>query len=69
MEEGFARYIENLIRDAVGLKRIVYWGSEFNRITFYSGGEELIKYLVKLDPSLESDLTRLFEEMYNIGFP
>lgn len=66
-KEGFARYIENLIREKVGLKINSYTsGIAFNRLAFYAGGEALIKYLINIDPSLEIDLSRLFERMFNI---
>ncbi len=68
-KEGFARYIENLIRERMGLKRQIYKSeAPFNRVTFYFGGEELIRYLIGLDPSLENDLVRLFEVMYDVEF-
>ncbi len=68
-KEGFARYIENLIREKLGLKTHPYTSrTTFNRVTFYTGGELLIKYLVGVDNTLENDLAKLFERMYNIEF-
>ncbi len=68
-KEDFARHIENLIRKRVGIKRHTYESeAPFNRVTFYFGGEELIRYLIGVDRALENDLVRLFEVMYDIKF-
>ncbi len=61
-KEGFARYVENKILAKLEIPSNNY-GNEppFNRIVFYTGGSWYIDYLISADPSLKSDLQKLFE--------
>ncbi len=60
-KEGFARYLENRVRNSLGLKEN-HSGSKapFSRITFYEGGARLVEFLLRLNPRLDEDLEGLF---------
>jgi hypothetical protein len=63
-KEGFARLIENRLRDKLELTPNRGSGSlPFNRVTFYEGGELYISLLFKQDEGLEDDLEILFQRM------
>ena len=64
-KEGFARYIENRIREKYKLKRNNY-GNEapYHRISFYYLGDLLIYYLEKKNTAQIHDLQRLFDILY-----
>ncbi|MBN1408370.1 MAG: hypothetical protein JW956_11305 [Calditrichaceae bacterium] len=66
-KEGFARYIENRIKQELGLKENFY-GKEkpYNRIIFYYGGELLIKYLYNQHKRSVSDINLLYNQIYHL---
>lgn len=60
-KEGLARYLENRMRQVVGLPENK--GGEtppFNRVTFYRGGDKLIRFLVRRRPEIVNDLETLY---------
>lgn len=63
-KEGFARLIENRIRNRLELEEN-HAGIEqaFNRVTFYEGGALYISVLFDKDKSLEKDIEALFHKM------
>jgi hypothetical protein len=63
-KEGFARYIENEIREQVNLPKNT-GGREkpFNRVSFYAGGEMYVRFLLEQNPDLKTDLPALFHRM------
>jgi hypothetical protein len=63
-KEGFARLIENRIRNRLELEEN-HAGIEqaFNRVTFYEGGALYISILFEKDKSLEKDIEALFHKM------
>jgi hypothetical protein len=63
-KEGFARFIENLIRLEKGVDENK-GGAErpFGRVSFYAGGEAFIRALEERDPSLANDIKALFHTM------
>jgi hypothetical protein len=64
-KEGLARYIENRIRDRLGLaKNLGGSQDELNRISFYAGGEKLIQFLAGRDVKIPLDIERTFEAIY-----
>lgn len=69
-KEGFARYIENKIRAAFDLKEN-QGGNEqpFNRVTFYYGGEALIRSLVHGNQDRPPDVERLLDQMFAFAGP
>ncbi len=59
-KEGLARYLENRMREVVGLPENK--GGEnppFNRVTFYRGGDKLIRFLERRRPGIVNDLEKL----------
>ena len=64
-KEGFARYIENLINNRLGLMEN-HGGKElpFRRVTFYEGGAHFIEILEKQSHDLLIDIELLFERMH-----
>ena len=66
-KEGFALYIENLLRKEMGLERNMVGRSfPFSRTVFYAGGEAYIRHLIDKNPVLNEDIEALFVEMYYI---
>ncbi len=66
-KEGFALFIENKLRQQLGLeKNQVGRAGALSRLAFYAGGEAYIKHLLKENPSLETDLEALFNKMATI---
>lgn len=67
-KEGFARYIENLIRNRIGLnvndKEI---NPPFDRVSFYCIGSKTIDILIDKNPKLKGDLEGLFYKMLDLG--
>jgi hypothetical protein len=63
-KEGFARYLENLMRAELGLPRNE-GGREgkMSRVTFYAGGALLVERLAEQAPELLVDLPALFQRM------
>ncbi|MEE4177800.1 MAG: hypothetical protein V2I46_09840 [Bacteroides sp.] len=67
-KEGFALFIENKLRQQLGHKiNRVGRNGDFSRLSFYAGGEALIRFLVDQDPDLSTDLEALFRKMMEIG--
>jgi len=62
-KEGFARWIENKIRNKFGLKEN-HAGKDlpFDRVTFYEGGSGFIDLISKSSPAIILD----FEKLYNV---
>jgi hypothetical protein len=59
-KEGLARYLENRMRAVVGLSENKGGGDPpFNRVTFYRGGDMLIRYLERRQPGIVNDLIKL----------
>ncbi len=66
-KEGFARYIENLMRNRVGLKpNTSKLQPKFNRISFYEIGSKYIYLLIKNNPHLRNDIRGLYCKMFNV---
>jgi hypothetical protein len=67
-KEGFARYIENRIKNFMNIKENHY-GSEqpYSRISFYESGSRLISLLEKAKPDGIYDFKKLFVEMKGIS--
>lgn len=66
-KEGFARLIENRVKVRLGLGENRNGREEpFSRVSFYAGGEGLIRLLVQEDPDLLEDLPALFHAMRQI---
>jgi hypothetical protein len=66
-KEGFARYIENLVRESLGLEK--HSGSDeppFDRVTFYEGGARLIELLVSEESEITNDIEMLFWRLARI---
>ncbi|MEJ5311517.1 MAG: NUDIX domain-containing protein [Anaerolineae bacterium] len=63
-KEGFARYIENRIKQCLNLSEN-HGGAEqpFSRVTFYEGGARLIAVLVNAQPELVGDIENLFHRI------
>ncbi|MEM4570447.1 MAG: hypothetical protein QXE66_03970, partial [Desulfurococcaceae archaeon] len=60
-KEGFARYIENIIRGVLQLKENNSGREKpFTRITFYTGGEKMVKWLQSRDPGIILNIEKLF---------
>jgi len=60
-KEGLARYLENRMREVEGLPENK--GGEnppFNRVTFYRGGDKLIRFLERRQPGIVNDLEKLY---------
>ncbi len=70
-KEGLARYLENRMRDVAGLSENK--GGEkppFNRVTFYRGGDKLIRFLERQRPGTVKDLITLYRAISGIpGIP
>jgi creatinine amidohydrolase len=60
-KEGLARYLENRMREVLGLPENK--GGEkppFNRVSFYRGGDKLIRFLERRRPGTVNDLEKLY---------
>ena len=63
-KEGFARYVENLIREKIGMeKNRNVLSQPFDRVTFYEIGSSYIDLLLKQDSELKEDVEKLFYKM------
>jgi len=63
-KEGFARYIENLVRVKLGLKEVhTVLKEPYDRTIFYEGGSRIIAVLVRKNPELHYDIKKLFYEI------
>jgi hypothetical protein len=60
-KEGLARYLENRMRGVAGLPENV-GGEEgpYNRVTFYRGGDLLIRFLERRQPGVVNDMEKLY---------
>ena len=61
-KEGLARNLENRMREVAGLPENK--GGEnppFNRVTFYRGGDKLIRFLERRQPGIVNDLEKLYQ--------
>ncbi|WP_353892683.1 hypothetical protein PRVXH_002051 [Proteinivorax hydrogeniformans] len=64
-KEGFARYIENLIRAELSLKlNTAELRKPFNRVSFYDLGSKHIELLVDRESELKGNIKELFLKMY-----
>lgn len=64
-KEGFARLIENKIQSKYGIKENQYGKDKpYNRITFYYGGANFIKYIVLHENDLFLNIELLFNRMW-----
>jgi hypothetical protein len=63
-KEGFARFLENEIHVRLGLP-LNSGGLKppYNRVSFYSGGEALIRLLEKREPGLTKDIESLYHRI------
>jgi hypothetical protein len=60
-KEGLARYLENRMREVAGLPENKGGESPpFNRVTFYRGGDKLIRFLERRQPGAVNDLEKLY---------
>jgi hypothetical protein len=60
-KEGLARHLENRMREVLGLPENK--GGEkppFNRVTFYRGGDRLIRFIERRHPEIVKDLEKLY---------
>jgi len=66
-KEGFARWVENLVKRYLGMKENKSGLQQpFSRLVFYAGGEAYIDYLAESYPPIVNDLTALFVRMQTI---
>lgn len=66
-KEGFALYVENLLRKHLGLSvNQVGMHPPHSRLSFYAGGAAWISLLVEQEPDLNTDLEGLFLKMFVI---
>ncbi|MDR1231242.1 MAG: hypothetical protein LBK61_07560 [Spirochaetaceae bacterium] len=64
--EGYARYIENLVRERFGLPKIRNsLTPPLERVVFYEIGSRYIETLIRNDPGLKGDIKTLFQKMVN----
>ncbi|MEW6366336.1 MAG: hypothetical protein AB1714_17045 [Acidobacteriota bacterium] len=69
-KEGLARYLENLVRRRLGLKENTGGlAKPFDRVTFYAGGELLIRSYARSDPGIVERLPELFDGIAGGGMP
>jgi hypothetical protein len=62
--EGYARYIENLIRERFGLQKISNsLTPPLERVIFYEIGSRYIETLIKNDTGLKGNIKALFQKM------
>jgi len=65
-KEGFARYVENLIRKELGSPlNTTISRQPFDRVHFYDIGSKYIEKLIEKDRRLNNDIENLFQKMYN----
>jgi hypothetical protein len=64
--EGYARYIENLVRERFGLQKIsTPLIPPLERVVFYEIGNRYIETLIRNDSGLKGDIKVLFQKMVN----
>jgi hypothetical protein len=67
-KEGFARYIENQIQEALGLPLNLGGGERpFNRVSFYPAGAAFINLFERESPGTIRDLQTLFRRLLQAG--
>ncbi|MCB2289711.1 hypothetical protein LGK97_08030 [Clostridium sp. CS001] len=67
-KEGFARYIENLIRDRLGINRNTNkLQKPFDRVCFYEIGSKYIDLLIDVNAELKYNIKDLYYKMANLG--
>jgi len=60
-KEGYARYIENMIREKIGIKRnSQIFKPPFDRVCFYEIGSKYIESLINKNIELKSNLEKIF---------
>jgi len=63
-KEGYARYIENMIREKIGIKRNnQILKSPFDRVCFYEIGSKYIETLINRNIELKNNLEKIFYEI------
>jgi hypothetical protein len=63
-KEGYARYIENLVRERFGLRKISNsLAPPFERVIFYEIGSRYIETLIRNDAGLKGNIKALFQKM------
>ena len=66
-KEGFARYIENLIRGRLGINRNTKeLQIPFNRVCFYEIGSKYIDLLLDINIDLRGNIKDLYFRMFNV---
>lgn len=64
-KEGHARFIENLVRDRLGIdKNVNCLHTSFDRVCFYEIGSKYIELLIEKDKSLKCNLKELYYRMF-----
>lgn len=64
-KEGFARYIENLINDRLGLNRNANkLEAPYDRVSFYDIGSRYIALLLEINSNLKGNIKDLYYKMY-----
>jgi len=67
-KEGYARYIENMIREKIGIKRnSKILKPPFDRVCFYEIGSKYIETLIKRNTELKNNLEKIFYEIKKCG--
>jgi hypothetical protein len=67
-KEGFARWMENRMQEALNLSLNLGGGHEpFTRVSFYARGAGLIALLAEDDPAVVNNLERLFHQLDGLG--
>ena len=63
-KEGYARYIENMIREKIDIKRnSKILKPPFDRVCFYEIGSKYIETLIKRNTELKNNLEKIFYEI------
>lgn len=63
-KEGFARWVENKVRNKFKIKENHAGGIKpFDRVTFYKGGSQLIELIFNSNPQVVQDLEKLYESI------
>jgi len=63
-KEGYARYVENLVREKLGMRKNASpLAPPFDRVCFYGIGSKYIELLVQTDDALKDDAGKLFHKM------
>jgi len=65
-KEGYARYIENIIREKIGInKNSKLLKPPFDRVCFYEIGSKYIETLISRNHELKNNLEKIFYEIKN----